>query len=240
MTLCAVTSCDKYAACLANGLEEAMVIAQDHAMKEQKRYAQLVVDVNSETHTYRICDTVTGQEKVIHRKLLMVVNFLPVEDTCELSDPASSMPATESAVPGTDGIGEDGETLFERESETLCRASESLDAGSDRNSPVTVEEGQSPLTDLEPVDSERRTIERIIQLSVPSLSAADVNDVTSVTSDPQTCSVPPEGHTTDLSVTCDSALVTALDISAGVRQPAPALVTMTQADNSSDILHTVD
>ncbi|KAM7370275.1 hypothetical protein PAMP_011541 [Pampus punctatissimus] len=261
----AVTSYDKYAACLANDLKEAMVIAQDHATNEQKRHAQLynrkvkgsninigdrvllanrkdrgkkkladrwestiytVVDMNPETHTYRVCDTVSGQEKVIHRNLLMPVNFLPVEDTCDMSDPASSIPATDSSAPGTEGVREDGETLFEGENETLSRASESLGAGSDRNSPVSVEEGQSPLTDPEPVDSERRTIEWITQLSTPNLSAVDVTDMTSMTSDLQNCSVSPEGRTTDLSVTCDSAPVTAVDVPASVRQP--------------DVLHTVD
>lgn len=170
----------------------------------------------------------------------MPVNFLPVEDTCDMSDPASSIPATDSSAPGTDGVREDGETLFEGENETLSGASESLGAGSDRNSPVSVEEGQSPLTDPEPVDSEWRTIEWITQLSAPDLSAADVTDMTSMTSDLQNCSVSPEGRTTDLSVTCDSAPVTAVDIPASVRQPAPALSATTQTDNASDVLHTVD
>jgi len=255
-------------------LKEAMVIAQEHATKEQKRHAQLynrkvkgsyinigdrvllanrkergkkkladrytVVDMNPETHTYRIRDTVSGHKKVIHRNLLMLANFLPVEDTCNMSDPASSILATEFSASGTDGAGEGGETLFEREIETLCGASESFDAGSDRNSLVTVEEGQFPLTDPEPVDSERRTIDWITQLSAPSLSAVDVTDMTSIISDPQNCSVPPEGRTPDLSVTYDSAPVTAVDVLASVSQPAPALSAMTQTDNASDILHTVD
>lgn len=86
-----------------------------------------VVGVNQQTHTYRIRDTVTGQEKVIHRNLLMLANFLPVEDGHELSDPASTMPASGSSTPEIDSVEENGVTLFEGESETLCRASESLD-----------------------------------------------------------------------------------------------------------------
>lgn len=275
----AVTSYEKYVTCLANDLKEAMVIAQDHAVKEQKRHAQLynrkvkgtnidigdrvllanrkergkkkladrwestvytVVDMNPETHTYRIRDTITGREKVIHRNLLMLVNFLPVEDTCEMSDPASSMPATESSAPGTDGVPEDGRTLFERESESHSGANESLYSGSDRNSPVTVEVGQGPLIDPEPVDSERRTIEWITQLSSPSLPEADVTDITSVTSDPKTCSVSPEDRLTDQFVTCDSAPVTAVDIPESVRQAGPVLSTTAQTNNTSDTLHTVD
>lgn len=120
-----------------------------------------VVDMNIEMHTYRIRNTVSGQEKVIHRNLLMLANFLPVEDSSEMSDPASSVPVSESSAPGTD----------KHENETLCGASESLGTESGSNAPVTVGVGRGPLSDQEPVDSERRTIEWITQLSesVPSL-----------------------------------------------------------------------
>lgn len=37
----AVMSYDKYVTCLAGALKEAVVIAQDHAAKEQSRHAQL-------------------------------------------------------------------------------------------------------------------------------------------------------------------------------------------------------
>lgn len=40
--------------------------------------------MNAEAHTYKIHGTVTGREKVIHRNLLMLANFLPVEDTLTL------------------------------------------------------------------------------------------------------------------------------------------------------------
>lgn len=275
----AVTSYDKYVASLANDLKEVMVIAQDHAAKEQNRHAQLynrkvkgskieigdrvllanrkergkkkladrwesniytVVDMNTETHTYRICDTITGQERVVHRNLLLLVNFLPVGDTCEMSDPASSIAVTGSSAPGSSDVGETGETLFERESEALCGASEILDTESDRNSPVTVGDGQGPLADPEPVDSEGRTMKWITQLYVPSLSDVNVTDITRVTSDPQGPSVSSEDHMTDQSGTCDSSFVTAVDVSARVRQPGPALDTMTQTDDTSDTLHTVD
>ena len=38
-----------------------------------------VVSVNASTHTYRIRNPATGQERVVHRNLLMLVNFLPVD-----------------------------------------------------------------------------------------------------------------------------------------------------------------
>ena len=121
---------------------------------------------------------------MIHRNLLMLVNFLPVGDTCGMSDTASSMPVTGPSAPGTDDEEEVGATLFERESETFVETNGHLDADGDRNSPVTVGEGRDPLTDSEPVDAERRTIEWIIQLSAPSLSEADATAITSVTWDP--------------------------------------------------------
>lgn len=267
-----VLNYDKYVACLANDLKEAMVIAQDHASREQKRHAELynrrvkgpnidvgdrvllanrkergkkkladrwestiytVVDINPVTHTYRIRDTVTGQEKVVHRNLLMLANFLPVEATCDVSDPASSMSATESSTPATDDVREEGEVSCEREDETLCRDSDCVAGGSDRNSP---EDGRSPLIDSEPVDSERRTITWITQLSAPDPTAGDVTDLLSMNSDPQDCSVSLVSYTADQAVTGDTASVATVDAPAS----QPDLNAMTQTDDASDIQCTVD
>lgn len=41
-----------------------------------------VVDKIPNTNTFRIRSTVTGQEKVVHRNLLLLANFLPVTDAC--------------------------------------------------------------------------------------------------------------------------------------------------------------
>ena len=38
-----------------------------------------VVSINASTHTYRIRHPETGQERVVHRNLLMLVNFLPID-----------------------------------------------------------------------------------------------------------------------------------------------------------------
>ena len=157
-----------------------------------------------------------------------------------MSDFGSSMPDTESSAPRTADVGETGETMFERDSETPCVASDCLSNGSVRNSPVTVRERQGPLTDPEPMDSKWRTIEWITQLSVPSLSEAAITDMTSLTSEPQNTSFSPEDHMTDLSVTCDSDPSTVVTVPANVSQPDPALNTMTQTDNTSVTLHTVD
>uniref|UniRef100_A0A8C1XJY0 Gypsy retrotransposon integrase-like protein 1 n=1 Tax=Cyprinus carpio TaxID=7962 RepID=A0A8C1XJY0_CYPCA len=136
-------SYDKYVDTLVKDLREAMVIAQKHATKEQKRHAALynrrvkgfsidvgdqvllankaergkrktadrwestvytVVDHKPQTHTYRIRNPVTGQEKVVHRNLLLLVDFLPVPEQISVdcpvslvSDPHSNMPSSSSS-----------------------------------------------------------------------------------------------------------------------------------------------
>lgn len=56
-----------------------------------------VMGVNASTHTYCIRNPATGQERVVHRNLLMLVNFLPV-DVDSVSDHTSmSSCVTESS-----------------------------------------------------------------------------------------------------------------------------------------------
>lgn len=75
------------------------------------------------------------------------------------------MPDLESSYPGVDDIGETTATVFERRSEDTYEGSENPGIEGERNSPVTVREGMSPLT------------ERITQLSVPGLPQVHVSDV---------------------------------------------------------------
>uniref|UniRef100_A0A3B1KC70 Gypsy retrotransposon integrase-like protein 1 n=1 Tax=Astyanax mexicanus TaxID=7994 RepID=A0A3B1KC70_ASTMX len=123
-----ISSYDRYVAGLAEDLKKAMLIAQEHANKEQNRQARLynrrvkgatievgdrvlvanrrergkrkvadrwestvytVTDKNAGTHTYKIRNTLTGLERIVHRNLLMLVNFLPVQDVPAASSPAS-------------------------------------------------------------------------------------------------------------------------------------------------------
>lgn len=59
----------------------------------------VVVDRNADTHIFKIKDVSTGQEKVVHRNLLLPVNFLPLDkDECEVSDAGSSLTVSESCV----------------------------------------------------------------------------------------------------------------------------------------------
>ncbi len=145
-----VVSYDKFVDTLVKDLKEAMVIAQEHATKEQKRQAALynrrvkglaidvgdhvllankaergkrkiadrwestvytVVDRKPQTHTYRIRNPATGQEKVVHRNLLLLVDFLPVPEeisvacpVSSVSGPCSSMPSSSSSLKGSSVI----------------------------------------------------------------------------------------------------------------------------------------
>lgn len=57
----------------------------------------VVVDRNVNTHIFKIRDTSTGQEKVVHRNLLLPVNFLPLDNAeCAVSDTVSSSAVTDS------------------------------------------------------------------------------------------------------------------------------------------------
>lgn len=109
-----------------------------------------VMDRNTETHTYRICDTVTGKERVVHRNLLMLVNFLPVEGVCEVSEPVDSLSViqTSSDDPTTD-------SLLEGEKDCL------LDDVSRVN--LSESERNDSLTDLVPLAAGGRIQEWIAQ-----------------------------------------------------------------------------
>lgn len=154
-----VTSYDKYVASLTSDLREVLLIAQEHALKEQRRHAHLYnrkvkgsstevgdrvllankteqgkkkladkwestiytfVDMNAETHTYRIHDTVTDREKVVNRNLLLLVSFLTVERETDKPDLPLSMSAAGCSPPGTAEAGSASETLFKRVSGNGC------------------------------------------------------------------------------------------------------------------------
>ena len=256
----AVTCYDKYVARLADDLKAAMVIAREHAVKEQNRHALLynrkvkgskveigdrvllanrkergkkkladrwestiytVVDMAPETHTYRIRDTLTGREKVVHRNLLMLVNFLP--DAVDMPDHVSSEPDTDCSFPGTPDVGETG-------SVARSRAGACPDTASSSNSSVAVGEHLAPLTGLGSVDSEGRTFDWVSQLSAPTLSETSDDDVAGLASDPGVSLASP---TTDLT---DPIETPAVD----VRQTVPVLDTVTVTGAPSDTLCPVD
>ncbi|XP_072574387.1 retrovirus-related Pol polyprotein from transposon 412 isoform X2 [Paramormyrops kingsleyae] len=272
-----VTSYDKYVASLTNDLKEALLIAQEHAVKEQRRHAHLynrkvkgsnievgdrvllanktergkkkladkwestiytVMDMNAKTHTYRICDTVTGREKVVHRNLLLLVSFLPVDNEIDMSDLLPNMSTAEPSPSVIADVGSESETLVERESENGCSSGENFDVGSLGGSPACSGDEVGLLPDAEPVDSERRTADWITQFSTPNLSQVDVSDVASETSGLQEAFSSPSTIMPGQSVTCDSVPTT--DIAVDIRQSVVASENTTQTHNAPYTLFTAD
>ena len=188
----AVASYDKYVVSLVKDLKDAMLIAQEHATKEQHRHAELynrrakgpaidigdrvlvankkergkrkvadrwestvytVVDRNTETHTYKIRDTATGKERVIHRNMLMLVNFLPMDDTSMLTDPGSSSPSAQLSMSGNVSASID-------DPDSLPDAIEGDHDSGSESQQVQRENGH------EPVDSEGRTVEWVARIII--------------------------------------------------------------------------
>lgn len=213
----AVVSYDKYVASLAKDLKDAMVIAQDHATREQQRHAELynrrvkgpdidvgdrvllankrergkrkvadrwestvytVVARNPETHTFKVCDAVTGRVKVVHRNLLMLVNFLPVDDVRVTSDSASLLSAVPTSNEPSDTLMSEveqgpfpdgGSTGTESETggEGSCLGSEGAedrDMECDGRAAPLERRRVTCLSVPESVDSEGRTTEWVAQL----------------------------------------------------------------------------
>lgn len=199
-----------------------------------------VMDTNPTTHTYKICDTITGQRKVVHRNMLMLASFLPVDPTCEVSDSASafSLSANASSVLDTDGFGGDEEMLHG--SYNTLHDSAGFDCGSVGDLPGVLEGVVNPLPYPAPMDSERRTIAWITQLSEPNSSVGDVADLQSMTSSPKNYSVSPVSNTIGQSVGGDTAALTAVNVPVDVRDPDPSVSIVDHTDGASDILHTFD
>lgn len=232
-----VMSYDKYVQSLTNDLKEAMVIAQEHATKEQNRHTQLynkrvkgsnidvgdrvllankkergkrkvadrwestvytVVDRNTETHTYRIRDTVTGQVKVVHRNLLMLVNFLPVDDGSAVSDPVSPLSAirtSDASDDMTDPVSEVVKSLPDEEDGESVSGSEKAVNGEiedERETSIHMRDKSDSLAVSESVNPEGRTLEWVTCHPFPGTSQVDSTVTGEVTSVPLISQSTPE------------------------------------------------
>lgn len=97
-----------------------------------------VVDKIPDTHTFRIRNTVTGQEKVVHRNLLLLANFLPVTDAC--CNDSTSLPLSSDVDADSPSATSENASLYnsntyftqdgDRDSEGNC-SNETIHAGSD-------------------------------------------------------------------------------------------------------------
>lgn len=116
-----------------------------------------------------------------------------VEDASSASRLLSSLSVGGSLAPGFDVEGELTRTVCLRESDVGCG-----DAGSENTTSVGLRNGEGHLTDLEPVDSGRRTMEWIRR---------HATGTTSVGYEPQHASTPPDDLVAGQFVTCDSGAV---------------------------------
>lgn len=64
-----------------------------------------VVDCDPKTHIYKIKHPVSGQLKVVHRNLLLCVNFLPLSDVFSVDDDFSDNCSVRSDDSVPDGVG---------------------------------------------------------------------------------------------------------------------------------------
>ena len=165
-----------------------------------------VLDVNHETHTYKITDNVSGRVKIVHRNLIMPVNFLPIELN-DSSDEVSTH-ASGCSIQSVDGVGSD----FENEQEDMQNQAESVH--------VSIPD---------PVDSLGRTVDWVTQLTEPDLTQADLSEVLTVDPDPPNTDLSIDNDTTRS--VCDSLHVTGLasdartglsDSCSGGKQSVPA------------------
>ncbi|CAI5660169.1 unnamed protein product [Oreochromis niloticus] len=110
---------DRYVQTLRRDLKEAMDLAQEVARKNLKRHTDLynrkesvvytVFDKNDESHTFKLMDDYTGRVKVVHRNLIMPVNFLPLSGA--------------SVQDGGDEISESGSLMVGCDGEAVCNSS---------------------------------------------------------------------------------------------------------------------
>ena len=101
----------------------------------------VVTEKNGDIHTFKIRDDSTGREKVVHRNLIMPVNFLPLDDTAEqapddvTSSDESDAPTDEMDVEERTSawvselmshVSDDGESDYVEEESGPCERQESL------------------------------------------------------------------------------------------------------------------
>ncbi|CAI5693109.1 unnamed protein product [Oreochromis niloticus] len=133
-----------------------------------------VIDVNHDTHTFRIRDSVSGRERVVHRNLLLVANFLPLEDDVGTSDHVSSTWDVNTA-PENDDEAASGEGDLNAPAVSCV--------GAHGNCSPDAMDGTADLEVIsEPLDPGDRTIAWVSQLTESSWSVGDVTDVSSVDS----------------------------------------------------------
>lgn len=156
--------------------------------------AYTVTNVNWNAHTSRICDSVSGREKVVHRNLLLLAYFLLLENNDDTPDHVSSV----SGMALTSHS--DAGTVCDTEDEGV--ADVTSPGASSGGLPDTMD--KTPSSDFGSVflDTADRTVAWVTQLTEPSLSQGDVGDVSSVVSVQMDLSVLSVGAESGQAVPC--------------------------------------
>ncbi|KAJ8353387.1 hypothetical protein SKAU_G00209540 [Synaphobranchus kaupii] len=124
-----------------------------------------VTEMNPQTHTYKIQDTVTGRERIVHRNLLMMVNFLPIQDVPQSSQSGLSMSSVQSSV-SVHSMASGQATSEHTQTQVSVQQDETQCGVDDVHSLVSVPEPEN-YSDILPA-SEERTREWVSHLNTPS------------------------------------------------------------------------
>ncbi|XP_052469952.1 uncharacterized protein LOC128026725 [Carassius gibelio] len=123
----------------------------------------IVTGMNHEVHTFRIRNSVTGTEKVVHRNLIMPVNFLPLRKDMSDDDTCKNFASSSSSL-SMNGNVELGLPVDELDERTVSWVSElpvSQDAGPSESDSVQLSIADQPTSltvSCDAADS-RKTIE---------------------------------------------------------------------------------
>ncbi len=123
----------------------------------------IVTEMNSEVHTFRIRNTATGTEKVVHRNLIMPVNFLPLRNQVSDVETCENVTSSRSSLSENENV-ELSLPVNELNDRTVTWVSElpvSQDAGPSESDSVqlSVDDQPTSLTVPHDTDNSRQTIE---------------------------------------------------------------------------------
>uniref|UniRef100_A0A673JUV2 Gypsy retrotransposon integrase-like protein 1 n=1 Tax=Sinocyclocheilus rhinocerous TaxID=307959 RepID=A0A673JUV2_9TELE len=156
------------------------VLLANHAERGKKKKiadrwestVYMVVDKFPSTNTFRIHNTVTGQEKIVHRNLLLLANFLPVTDIC-YNDSASLSPSSDAEA--------DDPSSIEIPPPHFIQDEITVEVSDDNCSDETINEGSNVDTSKTVLDDPASIVPNPAE-SVPIMDETDICEHTEATS----------------------------------------------------------
>ncbi|CAI5694737.1 unnamed protein product [Oreochromis niloticus] len=209
---------NRYVQTLRRDLKEAMDLAQEVARKNLKRHTDLynrkvrgapvviVFDKNDESHTFKLMDDSTGQVKVVHRNLIMPVNFLPLSGA-SVQDDGDELSESGSLMVGCDGEAVCNSSVGTAEYRTRTWVSDLPSAVSSDSLMTEVTQPEGSIVDQElactsvpPVDTEEQVNATSggqhsdLLMSVVPVNASSVLELAATTDGDQDNAAAIEGH----------------------------------------------